>query len=252
MNFMEYSTSAARFYDIIYQSKRSGKDHAFFMSRITQTEGKILEIGTGTGRFFVDALKAGADIYGIDVSPRMLDVLLEKIGEEERDRIKLEDGRTFKSELSFQLILAPFRVIQHMETVEYQLALLSNVHHHLEQGGYFIFDAFIPNIHMLANPLKDHVDFDGYYEEGKRLIRKVSVYPDYIHQINKVEMQYLWEEQKGEWKDERWTFNMRYFYLYELAHLLQISPFTTFKIYGGYKYEPLTNESRDFVVIAQK
>lgn len=249
---MMYSEATIRFYDNIYDQSRSGIDHAFFLGKMTQVQGKILEVGVGTGRFFVDALKEGADVYGIDISPGMIDHLLNKIPSEEHHRISLADARTYRTDTPFQLILAPFRVIMHLEKVKDQLTFLETAYHNLDSGGQLIFDAFIPNIQMLANPPENRVDFDGFHEEGLRLIRKSSFKPDLIHQINHINITYLWETAPNQWKEEIWDLKLRYFYRYELAHLLSLSPFEHFQIYGGFKYEPLDNQSSDFVVTCKK
>jgi hypothetical protein len=60
---LEYPQNYARFYDLIYHQLRDGVDNDFFHNQISQVKGKILETGVGTGRFFVDALNQGADIY---------------------------------------------------------------------------------------------------------------------------------------------------------------------------------------------
>ena len=60
----EYPDFVARFYDVIYKKVRSGVDTKYFMNKILKTGGKVLEIGVGTGRFFINALAKGADIYG--------------------------------------------------------------------------------------------------------------------------------------------------------------------------------------------
>ncbi|GEM_PF-3908374 len=72
---MVYPEFIARFYDLIYQHVRNGTDNEFFLSKACHSRGKVLEIGVGTGRLFLNALNRGVDIYGIDISPAMINVL---------------------------------------------------------------------------------------------------------------------------------------------------------------------------------
>ena len=65
-----YPEPFARFYDVIYSHLRT-VDRDFFLWAIRETRGPVLEIGVGTGRLFLDAINAGADIYGIDISLTM-------------------------------------------------------------------------------------------------------------------------------------------------------------------------------------
>ena len=84
---MEYPKNFARFYDVIYHQIRDGVDNQYFQNEIQQSKGKILEIGVGTGRLFMQALNQGADIYGIDISRSMIDVLNKKLNQDQQKRI---------------------------------------------------------------------------------------------------------------------------------------------------------------------
>ena len=79
----EYPEFFARFYDLIYSKVETGIDESLYFKRISQTKGKILEAGVGTGRLFEKALKDGADIYGVDISPAMIDVLRKKLDDKD-------------------------------------------------------------------------------------------------------------------------------------------------------------------------
>ena len=46
----EYPEYFARFYDLIYHQIRDGVDNIFYLGKIKNTKGKVLEVGTGTGR----------------------------------------------------------------------------------------------------------------------------------------------------------------------------------------------------------
>lgn len=121
-----YPKSFARFYDLIYNSMRDSVDHDFFLRKIMQTRGKVLEVGVGTGRLFLDALNKGADIYGIDISPAMMEVLRQKIGKMEQYRVGLANIVDFSHDITFDLIIAPFRVLMHLLDKEDQIAALNN------------------------------------------------------------------------------------------------------------------------------
>ena len=123
-NSLDYPAFFARFYDTIYDHVRDATDHQYYMNKIKNAKGPVLEIGTGTGRFFIDALNNGADIYGIDISPEMIKILENKLPEKELHRVQVQDICTFKLEQRFDLIIAPFRVFMHLLSVEEQLKAL--------------------------------------------------------------------------------------------------------------------------------
>ena len=246
-----YPKNFARFYDTIYHKVRDGVDNEFFLKHIRKAKGRVLEIGVGTGRFFIDALENGADIYGIDISENMIDVLLEKLDKNQHHRLSLQSIVDFDFEQDFDLIIAPFRVIMHIPDKEDQLEALNNVYRHLNSGGRFIFDTFIPDLSMLINGLDNVTDFDAEYEPGKRLKRTVSTRPELINQLINVNFRLEWDEANDS-KKEKWEIPLRFFFRYELEHLIERSRFNNYKIMGDYEGNPLNENSKEFVIVCIK
>jgi SAM-dependent methyltransferase len=251
MNFVNYPATYARFYDLIYHQLRDSVDKEFFLKELKQVKRKVLEIGTGTGRFFVEALNQGVDIYGLDISESMISVLLDKLAPEHYKRISLQNMVDFHYDHRFELIVAPFRVMMHLLDKKEQLAALNNAYRHLQPGGRFIFDTFIPDLRQLINGLDNHTDFEGEYEPGKRIKRIVSTKPDLLNQLIIVTFRLEWGETDG-LKQEEWKFPMRFFFRYELEHLLERSDFKNYRILGDYHGNELNPDSKEFIVICQK
>ena len=99
----EYPEFVARFYDLIYNKIRTGTDFEYFMNKILEVKGPVLEVGTGTGRFFIEALNKGADIYGIDVSTSMINKLKEKLDKKHYGRISVQDAKKLQIDKKFDL-----------------------------------------------------------------------------------------------------------------------------------------------------
>jgi len=247
----DYPVSFARFYDLIYNHLRDGVDNEYFQNEISRTNGKILEIGVGTGRLFINALNQGADIYGLDISRSMLDVLYEKLDRHQYGRVSLQNMIDFKLDLKFDLIIAPFRVIMHLLEKDEQIRAINNVYRYLNVNGRFIFDVFIPDLSQLIQGMDNNVDFEGEYDPGKKIRRIVSTKPDLLHQTINVKFRLEWDEDSGP-MDEEWLLPLRYFFRYELEHLIERSDFRNYKILGDYKGNELSQNSRDFIVICQK
>ncbi|MBN1597719.1 MAG: class I SAM-dependent methyltransferase [Bacteroidales bacterium] len=246
-----YPKSFARFYDIIYHKQRDGVDNEYFLNEIGQTKGKILELGVGTGRLFADALNKGADIYGIDISQAMLDVLSEKLTEEQSKRISLQNMIDFSFDYKFDLIIAPFRVIMHLLKKEEQIKAINNVYEHLNRNGKFIFDVFVPELNQLIKGLDNYTDFEGEYEKGKKIKRTVSTKPDLINQIIDIKFSLEWDED-NEIKHDDWITPLRFFFRYELEHLIERSEFSKYKISGDYRENEINQNSKDFILVCKK
>jgi len=248
---MKYPEYFARFYDLIYDKIRSDIDTEYFIDKIIKSRGPILEIGVGTGRFFTKALAVRTDIYGIDISPSMIDILLSKIDKKHHDKVSIQNIVDFKFEIKFDLILAPFRIFSHLTEVNDQLEALNNISKHLKNDGVFIFDLFVPNLKMLIKGLKDHIDFEGEYEPGKKIKRIVNMRSDQVNQINHVNMKMVWEE-NNKIIEKDWDFPFRIFHRYEIEHLVSLSDLKLISIFGDYNENPLDTESKEFIIICKR
>ena len=246
-----YPKNFARFYDTIYHQMRDSVDNEYFQDEIRLTGGKVLEIGVGTGRLFMNSLNRGADIYGLDLSESMLKVLYNKLPAEQHYRISQQNIIDFSFDFKFDLIIAPFRVIMHLINKEDQLKALNNIFDHLNNNGRFIFDTFIPDLSQLIKGIDNQTDFEGEYEHGRKVKRVVSTSPDLVNQIIQVSFHLEWEENNEICSDD-WTLPLRFFFRYELEHLVERSKFRKYKIFGDYRGSGLNRDSKDFVIICEK
>lgn len=247
----EYPEFFARFYDLIYHQMRDNVDNDYYLERIRETKGRILEVGVGTGRLFFQAFESNSDIYGIDISPPMLDILKSKLNPEHHFRITNQNIIDFSFDTKFDLIIAPFRVFMHLIQKSDQLKALDNVCSHLNAGGRFIFDLFVPDLRMLINGLENVVDFEGEYEPGKKVKRIVSTNPDIINQVTKISFSIEWNDGSTDYSRE-WKSVLRFFFRYELEHLLERSSFRNFEIHGDFAGNNLTSGSKEFIITCYK
>jgi len=246
-----YPEFFARFYDIIYHHARDGVDNQFYLDRIKEAGGKVLEAGTGTGRLFTEALRNGADIHGIDISPSMIEVCKKKLSSRDQKRISHQNITDFKFDHKFDLIIAPFRVFMHLAFKNDQMKALNNVHKHLNPGGKFIFDVFIPDLSQLIKGLDNLVDFEGEYEPGLILKRTVTTFPDLINQIINITFKIEWYEGTA-MKKEEWLTSLRYFFRFELEHLIERSEFKNYRIEGDFHGNKPDNDSKEYVITCLK
>lgn len=247
-----YNEAISRFYDPVYDTLEFLKPaQKFYSEEIKNAGGRILEAGTGTGRIFVPALNMGADIYGVDFSERMLARLKEKIPVSQHYRIWQEDLRRFDSGKSFSLVIMPFRVFQHMLTIEDQLNTLNCIYNVLDDGGRLIFDVFNPDIKRLLNPVSDLLEFDGEYKPGSRLQRYVTVsYQNHL-QLLDLKFRFIWDENGREMTDE-FTAPMRYFFRFELENLAGRTKFRLENFYGSFEREDFNSSSKEQILVLRK
>lgn len=182
----------------------------------------------------------------------MIEQCRRKLAAGDRDRVQVADAVSFKADRRFALVCAPFRVLSHVHDTADQLRLLDAVHDSLEPGGAFVFDLYVPNLKLLMEGLKEVTDFNGEHAPGRRLRRIVSSEPaDLSRQTNRVGMTFVWEEEDGEHRDA-WTFDMRFFFRYEIEHLVARSKLLLESIHGDFAGGVLEAASREFVVTCRR
>ena len=247
-----YPDFVARFYDAVYAQVRNGVDNAYYLDTMESAEGPVLEIGVGTGRLFAEARRRGIDVRGIDVSPAMIERCRGKLEPADRARVWVANATRFRTEERYALVVAPFRVLSHVQEPGDQLRLLDAAHDHLLPGGRFVFDLYVPNLKLLLEGLPETSDFDGEHAPGRRLRRIVSSSPaNLARQTSRVRMGFVWDEDDGE-RREDWEFEMRFFFRFEIEHLVARSKLTLEAIHGDFEGGPLAPDSREYVVVCGK
>ena len=244
-----YNKAMVNFYDVF--NAGYNEDKKFYQDKIRNAGGPVLEIGCGTGRIFCDALKMGADIYGIDKSELMLGRLKEKIDTGEHRRVRLIDVLEYKPERKFKLIIAPFRMFMHILTVKGQLRFMKIVYESLDVNGEFVFNVFNPDINRIQRVNKENLRFEGEYMPGRILKFFDSSKPDLLNQCQHVTFKFEWDD-NGKMKEGKFSFPMRYFFRFELQHLAERAGFKSVIIYGDFNCNELNKKSKEFVVVCRK
>lgn len=121
----------------------------------------------------------------------------------------------------------------------------------MNPGGKFIFDTFVPNLRQLIDGIHNVTDFDGEYAPGRRLSRIVTTRPDLMRQIIHIHFHFEWDE-KGKKLSEDWHTALRYFFRFELEHLIRRSAFERYQIIGDYFGNELREDSKEFIMICEK
>jgi hypothetical protein len=136
--------------------------------------------------------------------------------------------------------------------VEDQRHLLDAVHEHLVPGAAFVFDLYVPRLKLLLEGLPETCDFDGEWAPGKRLRRFVSSVPaDLARQTNRVRMSFVWDEEDGEHRGD-WEFEMRFFFRFEIEHLVARSKLRLSAIHGDFAQGPLAPKSQEYLVVCRR
>jgi SAM-dependent methyltransferase len=247
-------------YDFItaYNSRR---DVEFYVEEARGATGDVLEIGSGTGRVLIPAARAGVTITGLDSSPRMVARCRDRLESEPpevRARVSLHCGdmRSFDLNKTFTLVMVPFRPLQHLLTIDDQVAALNVIHRHLQRGGRLVFDVFNPDIRLLADSTRSEEREDTPetpLPDGRTLRRTGRVIAVHsVEQYSDVELIYYVQHPDGRAERLVQSFPMRWYMKSELIHLLARVGFRVTGIWGDFDRSPLSDGSPEMIFIAER
>jgi len=236
-------------------------DVAFYLEEAERAgvSSRVLELGCGTGRLTLPLAQAGHEVTGLDFSPAMLVRAREKLAAEPRsvqDRVTLVEGDARRVELgqtaSFDVVLAPFRVLQHFPAISDQLEVLTGARRQLRPGGRLVLDVFNPSYPMMTRDRSAEVEdtSERTLPDGRTLRRTVRVLTvHWAEQVSDIELIYYLRT--GD-RMERvvQSFAMRFFTPSELTHLVARAGFRLDALYGDFDRRPLDDEAPEIIVVA--
>lgn len=253
-----YDCFIADYYDsspILTQRKQ---DIPFYCSAVRQYGDPVLELGCGTGRITLAIAEAGFRIVGLDISGKMLERAGEKrlaMRREARERVHLiqSDMTRFDLGEKFLTVLIPFRPFQHLLETEQQMDCLKCVKKHLGKNGRLILDFFQTDAERMHDPkfLNETALIEYDLPDGRHvaLSERVAAFHRGL-QRNDVEMIFGVTHPDGNKERLVMAWTLRYFFRYEVEHLLALCGFLVEAVYGNFDRSPLGDVSPEMIFVA--
>ena len=253
-----YDSFIADYYDSAPMVTQRTQDVAFYRDAARKYGSPALELGCGTGRVTLAIAEAGHRIVGLDISRKMLERAAAKrqaLRPDARERIQFIHGDMTRFDLGekFRLIIIPFRPFQHILELEDQIRCLECAKKHLTSGGRLIVDFFQTDAERMHDPKYFNESLLTEYRlpDGRhvRLSERVVAFHRAL-QRNDVEM--IFDVTHPDQRKERlvmaWT--LRYFFRYEVEHLLARCGFRLEANCGNFDAAPLTDNSPEMIFVA--
>lgn len=118
--------------------------------------GRALELGIGTGRIALPLSRRGVPVHGIELSPAMAARLRAKPGADQIG-VTIGDFASTRVEGAFTLAYLVYNTITNLTTQDEQVECFRNVAAHLEPGGCFVIEVFVPALRRLPPGETVHV-----------------------------------------------------------------------------------------------
>jgi len=201
--------------------------------------GPALELGIGTGRIALPLRRRGIPVQGIELSPAMVEQLRAKPGADDI-AVTIGDFATTKVDGTFKLAYLVRNTIANLTTQEQQVDCFRNVAAHLEPGGCFVIELWIPELRRLPpgetfrafTVTPTHFGFEEY---------DVATQIAYSH--------HYWVK---DGHVETFSAPFRYVWPSELDLMARLAGMTLRERWSDWNREPFTSESRSHVSVWEK
>jgi SAM-dependent methyltransferase len=199
--------------------------------------GPALELAIGTGRIALPLRERGVEVAGIDISQAMIGRLRAKPGGDGVP-VAVGDMATTGAPGRFRLVYLVFNSITNLLTQDRQVACFRNAAAHLEAGGRFVVEVFVPPLRRLP--------------VGERfLVADVSDRHIGIDELDVAEQlltsHHWWADTGG--GRRRFESTHRYAWPTELDLMARLAGMTLRHRWGGWRREPFTGESTTHVSV---
>jgi SAM-dependent methyltransferase len=251
----------AKYYDSAYAAKQDLVDLPFYLDLAAKSGGPVLEIACGTGRVLLPIARKGIEVHGVDNSPAMLAVLKDSLARESqevRSRVNLHEGdmRSFRLAREYALVIIPFRPMQHMFSVEHQVAALKTASAHMDENGILAFDVFFPNFTMIpAKVGEEQMELEWPSPSDPSLIVRRYFRKESVDKINQsFRFTFIFRTYKGSdlLHEETEPFAMAYYTYPQLRALFLLAGLEPVAEYGSFDRTPLDNNSEQMIFLLRK
>ncbi len=245
----------ADYYDYEFKSRKD--DVRFYVSRYLEADGEVLELGVGSGRIALSAVRKGARVTGIDLSETMLEQAEKhrvKLPAKRRSALSLHlgDMRNFNLGRRFNLITIPFNAFMHLYTIADVDQCLDAVKRHLSPDGKLILDVLIPDLNYLTrSPFKKYegITFTHPTFREKYRYSEQSAYNP-LTQVNQMWFFYDRISPKGKGPESFCIqLSHRCFFPQELRRILDQHGFSIDSEHGDFQPDEVRSDSESLALV---
>jgi ubiquinone/menaquinone biosynthesis C-methylase UbiE len=244
----------APFYDWENARTVARRDVAFWQRLAAAQDGRVLELGCGTGRIAVPVARTGARLIGIDRSAEML-----ARGRQRLRRSKLANRATlvrgdirflpFRSRPGFDLVMAPYGILQSLTRERDLKATLESVARVLRRGGLFGID-LVPDLPRWSE-YTGRTSLAGTTASGTKLTLVESVRQDRRRRLTIFDQQYI--ERRGRARRvHRFSLTFRTLSVPQMTRRLEAAGFRVNAVLGDYRGGPWDPRADVWVILAER
>lgn len=244
----------APFYDWENAQTLGRRDVSFWTGVAAGADGRVLELGCGTGRVAIPLARSGVDLVGVDRSVPMLDRARTRASRIPRTSGRISLVRADIRDLpfrrrSFSMVLAPYGILQSLIRERDLTHTLQSVARVIRRGGTFGIDLVpdLPRWHEYRNK----VQLRGRAKGGAHFTLVESVHQDRRRHLTTFEQEYV--EHRGTRESRhRFELTFRSLTVAQMSTRLERAGFRVDAVLGDYHGRPWDARADVWIILAKK
>ena len=172
----------------------STADIDFYLDRLKDVAGPVLEAACGTGRLTLPLLAANIDVRGFDHSPDMLAIARANAAARGLSPVLIQARfQDFAYDTAFAAIIVPQSSFVHVDDFDEAMAVLERFRRHLRPGGLLLIDMASVTFFQAVWPTRTRLAANGdlLLQEGKMV------------ESDPVAQRYVAHDRYERWRDGR-------------------------------------------------
>jgi len=244
----------APFYDWENARTLGRRDVPFWRQLALNARGPVLELGCGTGRIALPLGRAGAQVVGIDRSEAMLARARERVRRarlQYRVRLVRGDIRYLPFGSMFDLVMAPYGILQSLLRERDLKDTLSAVHDALEPDGTFGMElvADLPS----WEEYRKRISLKGWRgrQGGSQITLVETVRQDAARRLTIFDQEFT-ETRRQQRRTHRFSLTFRTLTVPQMTRRLQAAGFDVTALLGDYQGAAWDPRADVWIVLARK
>ena len=217
------------------------------MKKYNISDGLVAELGCGTGTMTEYMAKAGYDMIGIDNSPEMLNIAMDKKAKSGLDILYLcQDMREFELYGTVRVMLSVCDCLNYVVDPEEIIDVMRLVNNYLDYDGYFIFD---------FNTVHKYRDIIGDTTISENREDCAFIWVNYYHEddnINEYELTIFVKEEEDMFRRFSETHYQRGYTLEEMKSYALQAGLKFVEAYDGYTQNPVDENTQRVLMVLKK
>ena len=243
----------APFYDWENARTMGRRDLAFWKQLAAQTGGRVLELGSGTGRLTVPLRKAGASVIGVDYTEAMLRRVRPRARRSRTQPPPLVRGDVSRlpfADASHRLVMAPYGLLQSLLSDVMLSRTIREAWRVLEPGGIFGID-LVPDVPKWRQYTRKVVFFSPEGPRGLPITLRETVRQDRDKGLTTFEQEYSEGRGAGR-RVTPFTIRFRTLPLPAIARRVERAGFDVEAVLGDYRGAAWDARADVWLLIARK